>query len=348
MPLTEDRKNISHRLYTALLLPLKDNLEIDEAGLRKLVRYYVNHRFAKVGGLIANPEAGEVAYLTREEKRRVLEIVMEEAAGKLPVLAGTFAWTTSETVQTARDAKAMGVTGIFVIPPAGSMDVSIAWDPIRYPEVWLDQIKEQDSAVDLPIFTHPVANHSQPWGIGLPLEPTLKFCREVPNIVGWKTTYAYPGHRLLARAMRQEAPNVALLCSSSHFFHEYLAVGNFDGTISGSWNYALEPMLDHIEAFQRNDLVAARKIWDGGMARLHEYIYSEPGRLHIRYKIAAWLRGLIDSPVMRPPMPKPRPEEIRTIAALLKTTGIDVIQTAAASLSAWLSPTRLHGTEKLS
>ena len=320
------KQDIARRFYTALLLPFEGNLKIDETGLRSLVRYYVdNPQFSKVGGLIANPEAGEAFYLTREEKRRVLEIVLEEAAGKMPVLAGTFAWTTEETVQIAVEAKSMGVDGIFVVPPAGSMDVSLAWDSVRYPEVWLDQIKAQDDAVDLPIFTHPITNASQPWGMGLPLEPTLKFCREVPNIVGWKMTYAYLGHRILSRALREQAPDVALLCSSAHFFHEFLSVGNFDGTISGSWNYALEPMLDHIEAFQRNDLVAACKVWNSGLAHLHEYIYAEPGRLHVRYKIAAWLRGLIASPKMRPPMPTARPEEIKRVAELMTAAGLQVV-----------------------
>jgi len=321
---------LARRLYTALVLPLQDDLSIDEPGLRRLVRYYLQQpRFAAEGGLIANPEAGEAFYLTREEKQRVLEIVMEEAAGKMPVLAGTFAWTTAETVQTALDAKERGADGIFVVPPAGSMDVAIAWDSVRYPEVWLDQIKAQDRAVDLPIFTHPITNASQPWGLGLPLEPTLKFCREVPNIVGWKTTYAYQGHRILARAMRDQAPGVALLCSSAHFFHEYLASGNFDGTISGSWNYALEPMLDHIEAMRADDLAAARRLWNAGLARLHEYIYAEPGRLHVRYKIATWLRGLIESPRMRPPMPEPRAEEIRRIDQLMRGAGIEVVREPA-------------------
>jgi len=170
MNLTEiEQKNLSHRLYTALVLPLKDD-EIDEPGLRNLVRYFVEHRFSKVGGLIANPEAGEVSYLSREEKRRVLEIVMEEAGGRLPVLAGTFGWTTKDAVQAAKDAKEYGVDGIFVIPPAGSMDVSVAWDAARYPEVWLDQILLQQEAVDLPMFAHPISNSTPQWGLGLPLE----------------------------------------------------------------------------------------------------------------------------------------------------------------------------------
>jgi 4-hydroxy-tetrahydrodipicolinate synthase len=316
---------IARRLYSALLLPLKPDLKIDEEGLRRLVRYHLrNPEFRARGGLIANPEAGEIFYLTREEKRRVLDIVLEEADRTVPVIAGTFGWTTADTVDCARDAKAAGAVGIFVTPPTGSMDVSSAWDAIKYPEIWLDQIVAQDKAVDLPIFTHPVVSASQPWGIGLPLPTALAYCKKVPNIVGWKTTYAYLGHRILSRGMRQHAPDVALLCSSGQFFHEHLATGCFDGTITGSWNYGMEPMLAHMDAWKRNDANAARELWDGGLAELQEYIYSEPGRLHVRYKLAAWLRGLIDSPVMRPPMPSPRAEEIRTTAARLARCGIEL------------------------
>ena len=326
------RQSISHKLYSALVLPFDAQLKIDEGGIRKLVRYFLaNPVFKARGGLVANAEAGEIYCLTRAEKRRVLEIVMEEAAGKVPVLAGTFGWTTADTLDVAADAKAMGVQGIFISPPAGSMDVSSAWDPTRYPEIWLDQIKAQDKLVDLPIFAHPVVTPSQPWGIGLPLPVVLQYCREVPNIVGWKTTYAYPGHRLLARAMRQQAPQVALLCASAQFFHEYLACGNFDGTITGSWNYAMEPMLTHLQAWEKGDIAAARKAWDSGMAQLHEYIYAEPGRLHVRYKLGAWMRGLIDSPRMRPPMPEPRKEEIETTARLMAAAGIKLVHGVAVS-----------------
>jgi dihydrodipicolinate synthase/N-acetylneuraminate lyase len=315
---------LSHRLFAALLLPLDQDLQIDESGLRRLVRYYRNHRFSKVGGLVANPEAGEAFYLTRAEKRRVLDIVLEEA-GEMPVLAGAFGWTTRDAVQTAQDAKAAGAAGIFCIPPGGAMDITTSWDADAYPEVWLDQIKEQDRAVDLPIFTHPVAATTPAYGIGLPRGATLRICQEVPNVVGWKMTYSYGGHRLIARALRAHAPQVAILGAAAHYFHENLATGDFDGTISGSWNYGLEPMLDHIEAWQCNDVGSARQIWDAGLAQLHEYIYSEWSRLHVRYKIAAWLRGLIDFPRMRPPMPPPRQIEIDTITGLLKEADLDVI-----------------------
>ena len=49
------------------------------------------------------------------------------------------------------------------------------------------------------------------------------------------------------------------------------------------------------------------------------------GRLHVRYKVATWLRGLIPNPFMRPPMPDPRQIEIDTIYALLQAAGLSVI-----------------------
>ena len=68
--------------------------------------------------------------------------------------------------------------------------------------------------------------------------------------------------------------------------------------MSGFWNVALEPMLDHIDAWKRGDVEAARKIWNGGLCELQTY-QKETGRLHVRYKIGAWLRGLIDRPDTR-------------------------------------------------
>lgn len=317
---------IGHRRYVALLLPFDDRMRIDEQAFRRYVRYYADDpRFAKEGGLCVNPEAGEIFYLTREEKRRALEIVMEEAHGKLPIIAGTWALTTDEMVETARDAKALGASGIFVTPPGGAQDVTSCWDADAYPEVWLDTIVAQDRAVDLPIVTHPVSGSDFPFYPGLPLKATLHLCREVPNIVGWKMTYTYDGFRIVAKGLRSLNRPVAVMGALASRFHEYRLTGMFDGTLSGFWTFAKEPMLDHLEAWDRRDVEAACRIWDSGLVALHEYI-ADMGRLHIRYKTSAWLRGLIPSPFMRAPMPKPKQEEIETIYQLLTALNLPVIE----------------------
>lgn len=325
--------HLAKRFYTAMVLPTKSDFTIDEEGLRKLTRYFVDHEFAKVGGLIVNPEAGEVFYLDREEKRRAIEIVLDECNNAMPVFAGLYGSSTADLLDVTRDAKAIGVDGIFVIPPGGAMDITYSWDANKYPEVWLDQIKEQDRAVDLPIMTHPIAPPSAKFGIGLPLEPTLKICKEIPNVIGWKMTYSYDGYRVIARALREQT-DVGIMGAPAHFFHEAQATGQMDGTVSGCWCYAMEPMLEHLQAWQRGDLQRAREIWDGGLAALHEYIFAEWGRVHVRYKVASWLRGLTSHPRMRPPMPGPREEEIVTIRSLLTALDLPVIEAERQAVAA--------------
>ena len=215
--------------------------------------------------------------------------------------------------------------------PGGAQDVTSCWDADNYPEIWLDQIIAQDRAVDLPIITHPVGGAKPPFYPGLPLEATLRICREVPNVVGWKMTYMYDGFRLIANGLRGLNHHVAVMGALASRFHEYKATGMFDGTLSGFWNFALEPMLDHLEAWDAKDIDKARRIWNSGLVQLHEYI-ADMGRLHIRYKTATWLRGLIPNPFMRSPMPKPKQAEIDMLYRLLKALNFEVIERRRQSL----------------
>ena len=118
--------SVADHLYVAVLLPYDNELKVDEPAFRRFLQHFLkNERFVRMGGgLCINPEAGEIFYLTRAEKRRVLEIAMEEINGKVPVIAGTWALTTEETVETAKDCKSLGVDGIFVTPPGGAQDVT--------------------------------------------------------------------------------------------------------------------------------------------------------------------------------------------------------------------------------
>ena len=262
-------RDLSRRHYAALMLPFDENGKIDEAGYRDLIQYFLQERFRSVGGLVANPEAGEIYYLTREEKRRVAEIAVREAAGKMPVFGGVFDLTT---------------------------------------EGW-------------------VAAPTPQWGLGVPGDAARLICRQVPNIIGWKMIYNYDGQRKMWKMLRSLERHVSIMAAGGGLFHEFLAHDVLDGTVSGSWNYGLEPMLDHIAAWRENDIVKARRIWvEGGLRDLHEFIYSDYSRLHLRYKVAAWLRGLI--PNMRPPMPVPKQEEIETTGRLLKAAHIPVAQSS--------------------
>jgi dihydrodipicolinate synthase/N-acetylneuraminate lyase len=330
----KDFGNKYDRLYVPIVTPFKDNTyEPDESQLRSFLRVFLQPKYVEAGiGIIINPEAGEIFYLSREEIRKNVEITVNEINGKVPVFAGVIANTTAGTVDVALDAKKAGVDGLFMIPPLGAIDVTIMWNSIKYPEVWLDMIKEVVKAVgDMPMICHPTVAPSPIYGIGLPLEPTIKICTEIKNIVGWKMTYSYEGYKIIAGALRKLDRHVGIFGAGSKFFHESLACDELDGTVSGSWNYAPEPMLDHINAWRKENLKEARQIWKNGLGQLQRYVGSDLSRLHVRYKIAAWLRGFISHPFMRPPIPKPQKEEIQSLRELLVSTGLNIIDDAKIS-----------------
>ena len=316
------------RLYVAIVTPYKDNTyDPDEDQLRAFLRFFMQPKYVDAGiGMIINPEAGEVFYLNSEEKMKNIEIALDEIKGKVPLFSGASATTTAATVQDAIDAKNAGIDGIFVMPPMGAMDVTTAWNAVEYPEVWLDLLKAiQDGVGDMPFICHPTCNPHIRWGEGLPVEVAVRTCEEIENVVGWKMTYNYTGFRIVSRALRNLDRHVAILGAPSINFHENLASDCFDGTVTGSWNYTPESMLDHILAWRREDLREARRIWDSGLAQIQEYVYLDFSRLHIKYKTATWLRGFISNPFMRPPMPKPRKAEVQTFVELLTNAKLSVI-----------------------
>ena len=316
------------RLYVALLTPYKENFEVDESALRSFLRYFMQPKFRENvcgAGIIINAEAGEIFYLTREEKRRNVEIAMEECGGKVPVFAGAFDLRVDDAIKVAVDAKEAGADGLFLYPPQGALEVTTGWDPDRNPEIWIDLAKAQVDATNLPAITHPATPPTPGFGGALPLNATLEMCRKIPNIVGWKMFQNYVGSVHIARALRNLDRHVAILPAMSNLFHENLATGYFDGALSGSFCYAMEPMVDHITAWKNKDLEEVNRVWKSGLEDLQYYIDETLARLHIRYKAAAWVRGLIPLPFMRSPNPWPYRSEVTVIRNLMVKSGLSVI-----------------------
>lgn len=142
----------------------------------------------------------------------------------------------------------------------------------------------------------------------MPLSATLKMCRAVPNIVGRKMTYGDKGiYVAIAKILRALKPKVGVLTASGVPFNVATTKGLKDGSLSGAYNYALGLLLEHTRALVRGNLRTGRRVWENGLRELQECVYSDRNsRLHTRYKIVAWLRGFVPSPVMIPPMPGPR------------------------------------------
>jgi 4-hydroxy-tetrahydrodipicolinate synthase len=313
------------RYYSTIVTPYKDNYEVDEQALRKFLKYFMQPAFINIGGgIIVNAQAGELDHLTREEKKRNIEIAMEECGGKVPVFSGVGGIRTEDVIKTALDVKEVGADGIMLFSPIGG--AMAGWDPEMYPEVWLDFAKAVCNAVpNTPIIGHGVAGFHPLWGIGLPLNITVRTCKEIPAIMGWKMVYPLESHPIIAKALRKLDTHVGVFEAPGLYFHTSLSLGIVDGSVSGSWNYALEPMIEHIKAWQNKDIDEAGRIWHNGLENLHEYIYVPITRLHSKYKVSAWLRGLIPNPFMRPPLPRPRQAAVQAIKERLVNCGLNII-----------------------
>ncbi len=106
------------RNYCAIITPFKaDSLEIDYDAFREHIRYFTRDpEYVKLrGSFIVNPEAAEMFYMTREERKNLIKIMMEERLNDMPIFAGVFGVTVDDAIECALDAKELGVDGLFIL-----------------------------------------------------------------------------------------------------------------------------------------------------------------------------------------------------------------------------------------
>ena len=99
---------------TALVTPFRKDGSLDERTCRSLVKRQIEHG---INFLVPCGTSGESPTLTRKEHLRVVEIALEEAKGKVPVLAGAGGYNTAEVIELAHELQAMNVDGILSVTP---------------------------------------------------------------------------------------------------------------------------------------------------------------------------------------------------------------------------------------
>jgi dihydrodipicolinate synthase/N-acetylneuraminate lyase len=312
------------RYYTALVTPFTDDASaVNESNMRSLVRLHLDGgRDQKGIGLIVNPEAGEYFTLSRDERRNNVKFVAEENGGRVPVFAGAGGLTTDDLFWAAEDALESGADGLFVLPPVGAVDVSFGWDAVRYPEVWTDILELLNDRVGrVPLIVHPVTGLvvDDFWG-SIPPAGAVEICRVIDNIVGWKMGYSPNGTRKVIKALSGLERHIGAYGAAATMILDMLQTSELDGSVTGSLNYSMDVTMDEVA---RAASGATGPFGSDELRALHGYIGSD--RVHVRFKLAAWLRGAISSPVMRLPFPAPRASEVRTIVDLLARAGLPTI-----------------------
>src|ERR671933_2373830 len=129
-----------HGILPALITPFDDRGEaIDTVSLAAIVERLVG---TGVGGLVPGGSTGEFTTLTNDERRRLVEVTVEAAAGRVPVVAGTGALSTRETVELSLHAEQAGAAAVMIVPPF--------YDPLPWRELRAHYTAVA-AAIDIPI-----------------------------------------------------------------------------------------------------------------------------------------------------------------------------------------------------
>lgn len=268
---------------TPISCPLTEKGEVDYASLNNLCEYLIEKG---VNGLYPNGSTGEMCYLTKDERKKILECVMEVSAGRVQVFSMVGALTTADTVELARHAESVGADGIGVVTPYYFK---------------LDQQELFQYFVDV---SNCVSPEFSIYLYGIPqlavndITPELaeRIAAECPNVVGIK--YSYPDMPRLLQFMRVKNGEFSVLAGPDDLFYAHLASGG-DGTISGNSNVIPEHYVAIYKAFQEGNYELARKLQEK-VNRMITYI-SGPNNMS-RYKVGLKYRGVIKSAAMRRPL----------------------------------------------
>jgi len=265
------------------ITPFTRGGELDEEALRACVRFWVE---SGVSGLVPCGSNGEAPYLSREERRRVIQIVLDEVNGKVPVIAGTGSMSTRETIMFTKDAKDLGVDAALVVTPF-------------YFKLSNREINEHYRAlletVDLPVILYSVPKFT-----GFSLEPTVisKLVSEYENVVGVKDSSGSIG--TITEIIRLVGDRISVLAGAADVTLPTLMLGG-RGAIIAVANVFPKLCNNLYEAFREGNYEEASKLQQR-VSYINEVLVKRHNQLSA-IKEALKLRGLPSGYPRKPVLP---------------------------------------------
>ena len=284
---------------TALITPFSADGSVDEGSLRRLVRRQIE---AGINFLVPCGTTGESPTLSRREHLRVVEITLEEAKGKVPVLGGAGGYNTAEVIELAGELRHLGVDGILSVTPYYNKPTQ---------EGLYQHFKAIATAVPLPMVVYSVQSRT-----GVNVEPgTLKRLAEIENIVGVKE--ASGNISQMASVVHQVPDSFNVLSGDDSITIPLIALGG-RGVISVVSNEMPAEMTRLTQLAMAGDLAGARALQRTWLPLMEvNFVESNP----IPVKAAMAMMGLCE-PVWRLPMTAPSAQNQGKIEAVLKSVGL--------------------------
>ena len=284
---------------TALVTPFTRDGAVDEAGVKRLARRQID---AGIHFLVPCGTTGESPTLSEDERVRIVQLVVEEAAGSVPVLAGAGGYDTKEVIHTARRMKQAGAQGLLSVTPYYNKPT---------PEGLFQHYSAIAGEVGLPVIVYNVPGRT---GCNIDVA-TLVRLSGVSGIVGVKE--ASGNISQMVEICGAVPKDFLVLSGDDALTLSLMAVGGH-GLISVSANEVPAEMTRMVECAERNDFAAARQI-HAQLLPLLLVNFIEANPIPVKSAMAAL--GLLDE-VYRLPMVAPREASrarIRQVLGELKT-----------------------------
>jgi 4-hydroxy-tetrahydrodipicolinate synthase len=225
---------------TALITPFTSDGSLDEAAVKRLARRQIE---AGVHFLSPCGTTGEAPTLTHREKLRVVELVLGEAKGKVPVLAGAGGYDTREAIELARDMERVGADGLLSVTPYYNKPTQ---------EGLYQHFRAISEATPLPIVLYNVPGRTS---VNMSAETTLRLS-ELRNIVGIKEYADLPQMSQIISGARED---FIVLSGDDPVTVAAMAIGG-RGVVSVASNEAPAEMAQIVELCEKGDFAAARKL----------------------------------------------------------------------------------------
>jgi 4-hydroxy-tetrahydrodipicolinate synthase len=284
---------------TALVTPFTRTGSLDEAAVRRLAVRQVD---AGIHFLVPVGTTGESPTLTPAERARIVELLVDEVRGRVPILAGAGGYDTKEGIQAAAEMKAAGADGLLSVTPYYNKPTQ---------EGLYQHYRVLAESTTLPIILYNV-----PGRTGCNMEPfTVTRLAAIANIVGIKE--ASGNMAQICEVCRSVPPEFIVVSGDDVMTVPMMAVGA-RGVISVASNQIPAEMSQMVEAAERGDFAAARAIHERIMPLMQiNFIESSPGPV----KSAMATMGLIEE-TYRLPLVPPRLESKEKINRVLKDLGL--------------------------
>ena len=284
---------------TALVTPFRKDQSLDEETLRKLVRRQIE---AGIDFLVPCGTTGESPTLTHAEHLRVVEITLEQAKGKVPVLAGAGGYNTAEVIQLAKELSHMGADGILSVTPYYNKPTQ---------EGLVQHFRAIANAVPLPIVVYSIQGRT-----GVNVEPaTLKRLAEIDNIIGVKEASGNIGQ--MAAVIHLLPEGFTVLSGDDAITIPLIALGG-RGVISVVANEIPAEFSKLTKLALAGDFAAARALQRRWFSLMEvNFCEVNPGPV----KAAMAMMGLLE-PVFRLPMVPPSEANRAKIEAVLASSGL--------------------------